>query len=47
VTNFQKSPSSRGSPPFSSLSSSTLVTWSCEIWPNCGFSNWLWRNRIY
>jgi len=19
-----------------------LVTWSSVIWPNCGFSSWLW-----
>jgi len=22
-----------------------IVTWSCVIWPNLCFSNWLWRNR--
>jgi len=25
---------------------SILVTYGCVIWPNCDFSNWLWRNQI-
>jgi len=27
--------------------SSILVTWSYVIWPSCGFTNWLWRNRTF
>jgi len=47
VTNFQKSPSAGGSPPPVPLNLPycLLVTWSKVIWPNCGFSSWLWRNR--
>jgi len=26
---------------------SILVIWSCVIWPNCGVSNWLWRNQTF
>jgi len=22
-----------------------LVTWSCVVWPNYSFSNWLWQSR--
>jgi len=29
----------------SKIISSILVTRSCMIWLNCGFSNWLWQNQ--
>jgi len=44
VANFQKLPSAGGSPSPAPHYLSMLVIWSCLIWPNCGFLNWLWQN---
>jgi len=42
---FSKTPSAGGSPLPVPLLPLILMIWSCVIWPNCVFSNWLWQNR--
>jgi len=43
LINFQKLPSAEGYPPSEPLN--LQFWWAKVIWPNCGFSSWLWRNR--
>jgi len=45
VTNFQKSPSAGRSPPRAPINLQYWWPECCVIFPNCGFSNWLWQNR--
>jgi len=47
VTNFQKSPSDGGSQPPAPLNLQNFSDLKCVIWPNCGFSNCLWRNQTF